>query len=251
VKRNLLGDPMIMTHGSLFDGAGGMRIGLEQSGFRTLWAVDILYGKDVTKINAADLPKVDLISGGPPCQRGSTLSALHHNRTKITLWPDMLRIVSALLPKWVCVENVLGFMPEMASVWAKELQQLGYGCAGQCISSRHWLPQIRTRAFIVARLGITGVALWNYLYRDVQRGKMGAKRSTKKEQSSVYSGPCSKCLRGGIFAGVSSRKFAFVGAGNAVTIPVARYIGERIIETEKMITSGEFSDRAFQPKRLV
>lgn len=224
-----------MRHGSLFDGAGGMRIGLEQAGFQTAWTVEILNGQDITKLDPHKFERVNIISGGPPCQRGSLLSSFHNNRTKITLWKEMLSFIQILRPQWVLVENVLGFKQEML-YWSQELQQLGYGCAGQCISSRHWLPQIRTRIFLIARLETEGVALWNYLYSNVQRGEIRSGRCEEGEQSQFFLGSCAECLRGGIFARVSARKIAFVGAGNAVSIPVAKWLGERIIEAESKLT---------------
>jgi hypothetical protein len=45
-------------------------------------------------------------------------------------------------------------------------------------------------------------------------------------------------MRGGIFAGISKRKFALMGAGNAVSIPVAKYLAERILQAEERIASG-------------
>lgn len=220
-----------LTHGSLFDGFGGLRRGLEDAGFVTKWARDLIYGHDIETDDPAELERVDLISGGPPCQRGSSAARFSRSRTQVTLWPQMLRVVKALRPSWVLVENVLGFQRQMVD-WTADLHQLGYGCAGQLIDSRHWVPQQRTRCFIVGRLGAEGMALWNHLYAD-GNGVEGRERSEAdgcRQPSSVYVGPCGLCLRGGVFARLSDRKLALMGAGNAVTQPLAAWIGRRIVE---------------------
>lgn len=228
---------MKLTSGSLFDGFGGLRRGFEDAGFQTKWTVDLLNGQDITKLDPADFERVDLISGGPPCQRGSVAARFTRSRTKVTLWPEMLRFVQALRPAWVVLENVPGFQREMVD-WTADLYQLGYGCAGQLIDSRHWVPQQRTRCFVIARLGVSGMALWNHLYADGERMEIGkrAQAIRQRESGDVFSGNCPDCMPSGIFARVSQRKLALMGAGNAVTQPVARFLAERIkavIEAEK------------------
>jgi site-specific DNA-cytosine methylase len=234
-----------LTQGSLFDGAGGMRRGFEQAGFKTLWSLDLLTGTDIRKAKPDAYKKVDLISGGPPCQRGSFLAAIHSNRTKITLWSEMLQFITVLRPKWVVVENVIGFLPEMVKEWTPQLQQLGYGCAGQCIDSRHWVPQRRTRAFLIGRLGISGVALWHSLYTNglgTERRKP-SKIVAKSNSARKYVGACPDCLRGGVLTGLRARGLACLGAGNAVTVPVAKFLAMRILETENQIRKGIFQEK--------
>ena len=216
-----------LTHGSLFDGFGGLRRGLEDAGFQTKWARDLIYGHDIETDDPTDLERVDLISGGPPCQRGSAGAKMSSSQTYFTLWPAMLRVVACLLPHWVLVENVPGFQREMVD-WTTDLYKLGYGCAGQIIDSRHWVPQQRTRCFIVGRLEADGMALWNQLYA----GEIGVQAGERKPRQAgiTFFGSCSDCLRDGIFARLSSRRIALMGAGNAVSQPVATWIGRRIIE---------------------
>lgn len=244
-----------LTHGSLFDGAGGMRSGFEDAGFQTKWALDILNGHDITRSNPADYQRVGLISGGPPCQRGSELAKFDRSRTFVTLWPEMLRFVAALMPEWVVVENVEGFKWQMVD-WTADLQRLGYGCAGQLIDSRHWVPQQRTRAFIVARLGANGLALWNHLYapgvgasresRDWNHQEAHGERDQRNhpQAGDLFTGPCDKCVRGGILAGNDARKFALMGAGNAVTQKVARFLAERIKQVISEFPVGSCTDAA-------
>jgi site-specific DNA-cytosine methylase len=222
-----------VKHGSLFSGFGGIDRGFESAGIRTIWRIDAIEGKDIREERPEDYEFADIISGGPPCQKGSTAAAFSGNRTKETLWPEMLRFVTQKKPSWVVVENVSGFRDEMVG-WSLELQRLGYGCFGQGMDSRHWVPQQRTRFFVIGRMGADGMALRNNFYADGERME-GGKHSAairQRESGNVYVGSCPDCLRGGIYSRVSARKSALVAAGNAVTQPLAEWIGRRIIEVE-------------------
>lgn len=72
-----------MTQASLFCGAGGLDIGFERAGFKTVWANDfnkdacdtfrrwsdaIVVCGDIGKISEDDIPDTDIILGGFPCQ---------------------------------------------------------------------------------------------------------------------------------------------------------------------------------------
>ncbi|MGL4792078.1 MAG: DNA cytosine methyltransferase, partial [Anaerotignaceae bacterium] len=69
--------------GSLFDGIGGFPLAAVRNGIVPLWASEIeafpmavtkvrfphmLHVGDITKLNGATLPPVDIITGGSPCQ---------------------------------------------------------------------------------------------------------------------------------------------------------------------------------------
>ena len=72
-----------LTLGSLFDGSGGFPLGGVIAGITPIWSAEIepfpvrvtekrmpsvLQLGDISKINGADIPKVDIISFGSPCQ---------------------------------------------------------------------------------------------------------------------------------------------------------------------------------------
>ena len=72
-----------LTMGSLFDGIGGFPLAAVRNGITPVWASeiepfpievtkthfpDMVHVGDITKLNGADLPPVDIICGGSPCQ---------------------------------------------------------------------------------------------------------------------------------------------------------------------------------------
>ena len=74
---------MTLTLGSLFDGIGGFPLAAVNNGIVPLWASEIepfpiavtskhfpqmLHLGDITKLNGSELPPVDIIAGGSPCQ---------------------------------------------------------------------------------------------------------------------------------------------------------------------------------------
>lgn len=79
-----------ITMGSLFDGIGGFPLAAIHNGVIPLWASEIepfpirvtqqrlpgmLHYGDITKLNGAMLPPVDIICGGSPCQDLSVAGA--------------------------------------------------------------------------------------------------------------------------------------------------------------------------------
>jgi site-specific DNA-cytosine methylase len=137
----------------------------------------------------------------------------------------MLRFVKEIRSRWVVVEQPASVDKIIIRGWVEDLQQLGYGVAKRIIDSRHWLPQQRSRWFIIGRLDITGLALWNYLYPDGERVQ---REQSAWSKSRVYTGCCAECMPSGVLARVSDRLPALMGAGNAVSVPVARFLAEQI-----------------------
>ena len=79
-----------LTMGSLFDGIGGFPLAALRSGITPVWASEIevfpievtkqrfpsmIHVGDITKLNGAELPPVDIICGGSPCQDLSVAGA--------------------------------------------------------------------------------------------------------------------------------------------------------------------------------
>lgn len=128
----------MMTMGSLFDGIGGFPLAAVRNGITPLWASEIesfpievtkirfpemLHVGDITKLDGAALPPVDVICGGSPCQDLSVAgqraglagerSGLFMEQTRITKEmrkSDEQRNVPAHLvrPRYLVWENVPG-----------------------------------------------------------------------------------------------------------------------------------------------
>lgn len=120
-----------LTLGSLFDGSGGFPLGGLISGITPLWASEVEpfpirvttkrlpqithYG-DVSKLNGAEVPPVDIITFGSPCQDMSVAgkrSGLDGERSG--LFYQAVRIVKEMrcktngkYPRFVVWENVPG-----------------------------------------------------------------------------------------------------------------------------------------------
>ena len=73
----------MLTMGSLFDGIGGFPLAAVRNGITPVWASeietfpirvtkerfpDMIHVGDITKLDGAKLPPVDIICGGSPCQ---------------------------------------------------------------------------------------------------------------------------------------------------------------------------------------
>jgi DNA (cytosine-5)-methyltransferase 1 len=58
----------------------------------------------------SEIPKADVVIGGPPCQGFSNLGAKNASDPRNGLWREYLRVVSAARPKAFVIENVDRFM---------------------------------------------------------------------------------------------------------------------------------------------
>lgn len=111
---------------SLFDGMSCGRIALERAGIPVTnyfasevkkHAIkvsshnypDTIHLGDVTQIKASQLPKIDLLIGGSPCQDFSRGNAVRDglNGTKSGLFFEYLRLLEETKPKYWLLENVI------------------------------------------------------------------------------------------------------------------------------------------------
>lgn len=110
---------------SLFDGISCGRVALERAGIKVdkYFASeidkdaikvamknypDIIQLGDVTRIKATELPKIDLLIGGSPCQSISNLGNKEGLNGKSGLFYEYIRILNQTGPKYFLLENVLG-----------------------------------------------------------------------------------------------------------------------------------------------
>jgi DNA (cytosine-5)-methyltransferase 1 len=116
-----------MTFGSLFSGIGGLDLGLEKAGMRCVWQCEcepfcrkvlakhwpnVWCYEDVRRIGD-EAAEIDLLCGGFPCQPHSLAGKRQGERDDRNLWPQCLRLVRLLGPRWCLFENVPGILTTM------------------------------------------------------------------------------------------------------------------------------------------
>ena len=113
-----------MTHGSLFSGIGGFDLAAEWMGWENkfhcewnefgqrilkyYWPEAKLF-TDITKSNFTNYAnEIDVLTGGFPCQPYSAAGKRLGKEDERHLWPEMLRAIREISPRYVVGENVRG-----------------------------------------------------------------------------------------------------------------------------------------------
>ena len=164
----------------LFAGAGGLRLGLEEAGFATVFATDIepraaeTFELDApgTKFHLGDIQRltsrtvrelaggaqIDLVAGGPPCQGFSTIGDQRQGDPRNGLFEGFARVVGWLNPKCVLVENTSYVRSQYNGAYEAEiraaLESYGYQVSVRTLNAADYgTPQIRRRSFFVGVRG--------------------------------------------------------------------------------------------------
>jgi len=160
-----------MTHGSLFSGIGGFDLAAEWSGFTNLFNCEweefprkVLkhhflnaeqFG-DIKQFNAtAYSGRLDILSGGFPCQPFSVAGKRKGSEDERHLFPEMLRVIGECQPRWVVGENVRGLVNWsdglVFETCCADLEALGYSVQSFIIPAcAAGAPHRRDRVWIVA-----------------------------------------------------------------------------------------------------
>lgn len=197
------------THVSLFSGAGGLDIGLEQAGFHTVWANDFNHDAcethrlwsnttvvegDIGKVDYDTIPDCDIASFGFPCQ-GFSLSGLRKvDDSRNVLYRHCVKLVEKKQPKLFLAENVKGLLTlgggKIKDAIIADFESKGYAVSINLVNAADYhVPEDRQRILLV---GIRKDIAEKYsaefkLFRPISvRGKMTYILSNNKVNTNYF-----------------------------------------------------------------
>ncbi|MCD4771458.1 DNA (cytosine-5-)-methyltransferase [archaeon] len=167
---------MVLKTIDLFAGVGGIRLGFEKAGFKTVFANDFerkcketydlnfpkpkLLVEDIWKVDIDTLPKFDILLGGFPCQAFSIAGYRKgfKDKYKGNLFFRIAEILERKRPKALLLENVKNLKGhdggKTFDIIKKTLRGFGYHIKYEILNSTTHgnMPQNRERIFIVGFL---------------------------------------------------------------------------------------------------
>lgn len=220
-----------LTLGSLFDGIGGWQIAASHSGIKPIWSSEIdefpmrvtkkwfpntIQLGDITKLDGAEIPPVDIICAGSPCQDLSVAgkrAGLEGERSglfrkAIDIVRGMRKSTGGVQPRFFIWENVPGaFSSNKGQDFRAVLEEIGqtyfpmppndkWTTAGlvECenaeiawrvLDAQYWgVPQRRKRIFLVADFAKTARCAGKILFKSE-----GLSGNTEESRSKGESSP--------------------------------------------------------------
>lgn len=160
---------------SLFAGIGGICYGFKQAGADVVWANeldkdacktyrknfggDYLVEGDIKKIDPHDIPDIDILNGGFPCQAFSVAGYRKgFDDERGNLFFEITRILEVKKPRAILLENVKNLETHDKGntfrVIKEQLELLGYHVHKKVLNSMEYgnVPQNRERIYIVGFL---------------------------------------------------------------------------------------------------
>ena len=121
----------MIRHASLFSGVGGADLAAYQVGWTNMFTCEIddfcnkvldywfpnteryydIKGTDFSKWRG----KIDVLSGGPPCQAVSVAGKRKGDKDDRFIWDEFIRAVREIQPTWIVAENVYGILSMVES----------------------------------------------------------------------------------------------------------------------------------------
>ena len=194
-----------MNHASLFSGIGGFELAAEWAGWNNLFHCEWNpFGQRVLKhhfpnsISYNDITKtdftihrgqIDILSGGFPCQPYSTAGKRLGKADERHLFPEMLRCIKEVKPRWVVGENVRGLVSWNEGMVFNEvcddLEREGYEVQSFLIPAASVnAPHQRQRVWFVAYSNAANSKQLRLEHSEKQRNFAESKRKTQREGSS-------------------------------------------------------------------
>lgn len=157
---------------SLFSGGGGLDLGFKEEGYNIIWAIDNnknvvqtykanigehIVNLDINDIKLENIPKADIVIGGPPCQSFSLAGKRNVEDERGKLVWKYLEIIDYIKPKAFVFENVTGINSAKNSEGVKILdllkqafEKIGYTISAEVLNAADYgVPQKRKRVIIV------------------------------------------------------------------------------------------------------
>ncbi|MEX0622252.1 MAG: DNA (cytosine-5-)-methyltransferase [Candidatus Woykebacteria bacterium] len=196
----------------LFAGIGGIRIGFEKAGGKSVWSNDydkhcgITYKEnfgdkdfvlgDISKIPASDIPDFDILCAGFPCQPFSIAGISKKNslnrpngfrdEAQGTLFYEILRILKEKKPAAFFLENVKNLerhdKGKTFEVIKGSLAELGYSFFYKIINAKFLVPQSRERIFMI---GFRDEAI-NFEFPEIKDAKPKVRNILEAKVSDKY-----------------------------------------------------------------
>ncbi len=179
-----------ITAVSLFTGAGGMDIGFERAGVKTVFANElmkeaaetynanhpgnVMVNDDINNVidTLEEFRGADFVFGGPPCQGFSVAGKMDPDDERSKLIFTFLDVVEKVQPKAFVMENVkaLGILEKWEPIRKKYLeraQSMGYSCIPIILNATEYgVSQKRERVFFIGIKG-NGDPFFEYHMRDL------------------------------------------------------------------------------------
>jgi DNA (cytosine-5)-methyltransferase 1 len=259
-----------LTCGSLFSGIGGFDLGLERAGFEIAWQVEnndycrrvlrkhwpsVPCHYDIRTIEWEYIQRVDVVCGGFPCQPVSLAGLRLAQDDERWLWPEFLRCIRVLRPRYVLIENVPGLLTAGLGDIISGLAASGYDAEWDCIpASAVGAPHRRDRVFTIA---VEGWRCPADEWREPSRGEIGdnaillpdtdtlgcqkqrqpiqddAGRQLGRVRTQYSSWWASEPAVGRVVDGFPGRVDRLKALGNAIVPQIAEALGRMILEAEK------------------
>ncbi len=243
-----------MRHASFFSGVGGLDLGFERAGIKTVsvceidpYASSVLAERfpeapnlgSITEINADDIPEADIWSGGFPCQDLSVAgkrAGFAGKRSSLAF--TFLDLVEQRRPRWIVLENVPGlFSSNNGADFGRllhEMEQLRYSVAWRTLDARYFgVAQRRRRVFIVASLEPDRAAEVLFECEGCERHPAPSRSQGEGAPSSITDG---SGVIGTIIAGLSHRTGTtqdqlYVGYGKRISGAITGRFGKGVNST--------------------
>jgi len=187
-------NPQKYTAVSLFSGAGGMDLGFELEGFKTIWANDIdndsckthkswsnskVIVGDINQIDYSTIPDSDLILGGFPCQGFSLAGPRKIDDSRNRLYRSFVELVEKKKPKAFVAENVKGILTlgngQILKAIVNDFSSKGYNVDFKLLNAADYsVPQDRYRVLIV---GIRKDLPSNFKFPEKSKEKISLKNA--------------------------------------------------------------------------